>query len=228
MMESVVISAVVGFMAARGGSFLDKMTERTADEIGKDILTSYQRWKAGRVAETDAAAQQLLAAAGLQRMPVPGRILFPLLDYASVEEDDELRAKWAALLANAGSPGPENRILPGYVEILRQLIPVQVKVLDWIYEKFPGIDVAGPLVCQQFNLTAEDYALFASDLHRLQLVDGRRTVPSVPMMGHGMSGSLHGSTPAGWTSTSHYAVIALTPLGIGFIQACRPPAPKEV
>jgi hypothetical protein len=47
-----------------------------------------------------------------------------------LEEDDDLRAKWAALLANAATAEQGDYILPAYAEILRQLTPVQAKMLD--------------------------------------------------------------------------------------------------
>jgi hypothetical protein len=143
-----------------------------------------------------------------------------------VEEDCDLRRKWAALLANAASPGPPGKILPGYADVLRQLTPMQARILDVMLDKFPpNVDVPNEWICSECGIGPDDYKLLASDLHRLQLIDGRRTVHSTPHLGAGMSGSLTGSTVVGLTSESHYAAIGLTPFGKGFVLACRAPTP---
>jgi hypothetical protein len=166
----------------------------------------------------------MLKAAGQTPIPVPGRILFRALEHASFEDDDTLQAKWAALLANAAT-GPHSRVLPAYVDILRQLMPIQAQIVDWMYDALqvkPRVpdwtDVHREELQPHFGLSDGDYALFMSDLHRLQLIDGRRRVMTL------------GEEKAGprvlQTTESQYHTIALTPLGINFVQACRPPARK--
>ena len=169
----------------------------------------------------------MLKKAQLEPQPVPGRILFPLMQYASLEEDDDLRAKWTALLANAASPGPENQILPAYAEILRQLTPPQAKILDYMcqqtiaFNSGPGEEQMEPMfapsvreeIMGRFGLSHATYTLLVSDLDRLQLIDIRR---------------LPGRDAVGDAAESLYGILHLTALTLGFMRAVTPPAvPSE-
>jgi Abortive infection alpha len=180
---------------------------------------------------------QLAQDAGLEVQPVHRRILIPILEYGSWEEEPELRGLWAALLANAASPGPANKILPAFPEILRQLTPVQASILQWMYEKkvepdvpdwFPmWPDVARADIEFRFALSHEDYALLVTDLERLNLIEPRRDIPA------GASGTtipmekLLGLVVGRWNSRVKYESIGFTTLGLRFIQACTPPQSSE-
>ena len=83
-----LVERLLGPIADTGGDALDEWVRR--------------RHKRAEAVLTDSA--EMLRTAQLEPQPVPGRILFPLMQYASLEEDDDLRAKWTALLANASSP----------------------------------------------------------------------------------------------------------------------------
>jgi len=190
-------------------------------DIGGDALKNWVQRRIKRGQETVVNAGRLVEEAGLEVREVPGRILIPLIQSASLEEDEDLSARWAALLANAATKEYGDTILPAYVEILRQLTTPHVQILDWIYENAeqpsemePSIshwrDVGWDEVSHRFGLDPPTYRLIASDLHRLQVIDGRRHVQAV-----------YGSSSL--SSASTYEVIGLTPLGINFINACRKP-----
>jgi hypothetical protein len=188
-------------------------------DIGGEALRDWfqRRLERGRAMVVNAG--QIVAEAGLEIREVPGRILIPLLQSASLEDNDELSAKWAALLANAATEEHGDSILPAFVEILRQLTTPHVKILDWIYQNAeqpselePSIptwrDVNWEEVSFRFGLNRADYQIIASDLHRLQVIDGRRSVQPV-----------YGGPSL--SSASTYEVIGLTPLGVAFIRACQ-------
>jgi len=73
---------------------------------------------------SDAAA--IVQKRGEEAVPVPGRILWPIIH--------ALRAIWAALLANVADDSTAPDILPGFVDILASLSAIEVQLLDWIYE----------------------------------------------------------------------------------------------
>ncbi|HYN07178.1 MAG TPA: Abi-alpha family protein [Vicinamibacterales bacterium] len=211
-MDPVVVAAAVGFLAGRGGSFIDAVFKPLATRLGDNLLDRFKNndWTGSNMAETAVATQEMLDAAGIIPVPAPMRILIPLLDYASFEEDAELRRKYAALLANAVSPGPANRILPGYAEILRQLTPDEARILDYFYDTWkrgPGAGV--PLITGNLKISEVDTRLFLSDLARLRLIEGQDTAPKM--------GSFIPESP--------YDLIQLTSVGASFVEACRPPQP---
>ena len=80
-----------------------------------------------------ARAQEMLREAGVQPGPVPLKTLVPLLQYASIEEDEYLQAQWAALLANAAIAQIE--VHTAYPDILRQLSPIDARLLDLLFDQ---------------------------------------------------------------------------------------------
>lgn len=229
MIPDWLVAAAFGFLGGRGGSFIDAYLKPLATYEGERLLDKYKKWRGQNLGVVGGQTQDMVDAAGFTPVAVPGRILFPILDYASFEEDDELRTKWAALLANAGAPGPENRILPGYAEILRQLTPGQAKILDWFYDTFGARISSGiPLIGSKFKeINQQDLVLFLSDFQRLQLIEEHRQIVSVPYGGTQTERAAPGTTISQPNTKRDYLFIQLTPVGIGFVEACRPPQAKR-
>jgi hypothetical protein len=75
-----------------------------------------------------------LKALGVTPQRVPLKLLFPIIENASVEEDDDLQDRWASLLANAANPANADGIPASFVNILRELSPRQAKYLDALYD----------------------------------------------------------------------------------------------
>jgi Abortive infection alpha len=163
-----------------------------------------------------------LQALGLTPKAVDPSILFPLLDAASLVDNPSLTEKWDNLLATASIAKEPHVILPAYIEILRQLIPIEAAILDWMYaarfDDGTSPNISRESIIEQFAISGEDYVLFASDLHRLQVIDGRRNVNFVNQEGYFDTAGLVQA------SESHYWTIGLTPLGIAFINACQQPS----
>src|SRR5690348_14643326 len=103
-MDPILVAGLTGFLTARGSAFLDAALSPIGEAIGEDVLARYRAWRARNQAAVVSSAAELQAATGDAPSMVPGRLLFPILEYASVEEDPGLRDKWAALLANSMSP----------------------------------------------------------------------------------------------------------------------------
>jgi hypothetical protein len=80
--------------------------------------------------------KQILAETNIQPGQVPFKVLLPLVENASIEEDDDLQDRWAAMLANAaagcnGGSGVE----PVFPLILKELGIQEVRFLDELYEE---------------------------------------------------------------------------------------------
>jgi hypothetical protein len=70
--------------------------------------------------------------AGVAPQAVPPKLLFPILQGASVEENEDLHTMWAALLANAASPDSAEKVRPGFIAILRQMESDEAGLLKWM------------------------------------------------------------------------------------------------
>ena len=76
--------------------------------------------------------------AGFTPKAVPIKLLFPLLEGASLEEDETLHDMWAALLANASSPEDSDKVRPGFIAMLKQMAPDEAALLKTIEELSDG------------------------------------------------------------------------------------------
>jgi hypothetical protein len=61
-----------------------------------------------------------LVAVGREPQPVEPKLLLPLAQAASLETNEALAEKWAALLANAADPTQRVGAHPGYIQVLQQ------------------------------------------------------------------------------------------------------------
>lgn len=64
---------------------------------------------------------------------IPDKVVIPLFEYASVEEDEYLQEMWARLLVNAGNKDSHININLTYVEILKSLSSLEAKILNTLY-----------------------------------------------------------------------------------------------
>jgi Abortive infection alpha len=85
-------------------------------------------------------AERMAREAGFTPEAVPPKVLFPLLEGASMEEDESLHDMWAALLANAASPTYNADIVrPSFMAMLRVLTGDEAALLKWMYDQVPHL-----------------------------------------------------------------------------------------
>src|SRR5579884_2936488 len=109
----------IGFDAALKpiNDALSNIVGPASDTIGlmiKAMLCHQMR----NVIKVYGSAAEMLASVGLHLNPVPLKVLKPILDAASMEDDEEMQDVWAALLANASSNDPDVEVTSSYIEIL--------------------------------------------------------------------------------------------------------------
>jgi hypothetical protein len=83
------------------------------------------RMKSVALALTKAKAK--LKAANLEINPVPTKILIPMLEGCSLEQEEDMIDRWANLLAAAACGDP---VLPTYIRILSELSPNEARLID--------------------------------------------------------------------------------------------------
>jgi hypothetical protein len=117
--------------------FLGKILAPTGEAVGTAIAHPIVEWQKRRIERGQKVVEEaavLVESHGAEPDAVPGRVLLPLLEKASVEEDEDLRQQWVALLANA-SMTPEN-VLPAFIAILGELSPVEARLLSRLLLRF--------------------------------------------------------------------------------------------
>ena len=142
---------------------------------------------------------------GLPQEEPPVKLLHPILENASLEEDDLLRSKWVALLANAADPGSDASLLSGFVEVLKQISPQEAQLLDWLYrgDELPEGQIGAHEVVGVLEVARPNASILLEHLGQVGLVTlGPGWVP-------GVSADLQ---------------YLATQLGLAFVQACRTPS----
>jgi hypothetical protein len=96
-------------------AFLGPATAEFAERIRDEV----RLYRFGRQLECLKKAEKMTKEAGFTPKAVPIKLLFPLLEGASLEEDESLHDMWAASLANAGSIENGESVRPGFIAILK-------------------------------------------------------------------------------------------------------------
>jgi len=111
-----------------------RMLGPAADEVAEMWRDQVRVYRYGRQIKLLEKAEKMAADAGFTPQPVPPKILFPLLEGASFEDNEDLHTMWAGLLANASDPNHQDgTIQPAYIELLRQLTFDQAIFLDALF-----------------------------------------------------------------------------------------------
>lgn len=95
----------------------------------------FVRWE--RQARFTLRAKAVMAELGLHEptRALPLNFAIPLLQAASVEEDDELQDIWVNLLINSADVSYDVQIRRAYISILQDLGSLEVKIMDTIYSR---------------------------------------------------------------------------------------------
>jgi hypothetical protein len=189
---------------------IQKLAGPAAEEIGLTLRDSVRVYRFRRQLRLFKRVQEMLADANVKPQPVEPRVLLPVADYASVESNDELQDKWAALLANAANPGGRPLLLPSFIETLKQLSPTEASMLDQAYDK----DLKGALTYKE-----------VADQRYYRLADrvkhGQVTLENLMRLG-----LIEQNAPDEIVAKDldiFDVTYSLTPYGYSFVQACRAP-----
>jgi hypothetical protein len=108
-------------------SVVKRMLGPTADELAEMWRDQVRMYRYERQLKCVEKAERMAQDAGFTPQAVPPKILFPLLEGASMEEDETLHEMWAALLANASRSSMTVR--PNFISILRDMAPDEATIL---------------------------------------------------------------------------------------------------
>lgn len=202
-------------------TFIAKVFNEPAIEaagIATDWLKVF-RWK--RLVVYSDQVNAILTQRGVKEtQSVPPKLALPILENATLEEDDELQALWATLMANAMDPSFKTELRMAYIDIIKSLNPLDVRLLKTFYEALkenPEVDwnnitkstLAKEVICKKMGISEQDYELTVFNLFRVQCL-----APAILNVG----GIFFGGEPA--TTSKGSQVITMTPLGVKFVESC--------
>jgi hypothetical protein len=149
-----------------------------ADELGSLMAEPIRVWRYSRSLKLFEKVSRIAASRGIPLKAVPLKTILPILEYASVEENDDLHDRWANLLASAAIDA--NIVRPFFPDALRQLGTTEARLLDYLH------DVDAESSKRSFSnlrdLQTEDYAIhsFAKVLDAFERILG--ALPRIGMI----------------------------------------------
>jgi Abortive infection alpha len=212
-------------------AIVKRMLGPAADEVAQMWADKVKLWRFERQASCVKKAEKMLQDAGIAPHTVSPKILFPLLEGASLEENEDLHTMWAALLANASSPDHAEAGRPGFIAILTQMTPDEAAMLNWIHDHAKSKEFCLPYGLDQPISQSTVLAAYAS-LGFGMVVD--RTPTGKVVSGIASVWQIEpclSNLEAAQLIRSRYArnksrTVSLTYLGYLFVDCCREPRPK--
>jgi hypothetical protein len=130
--EDKLVKAGVEAALKPFADLLEKLAGPAAEEIGLTLKDHVHAFRLRRQLRLFSRVTEMLQTARIEPQHVPLKFLSPVIENSSIEEDDSLQDKWAALFANAAKK--DSVIHPAYIETLRQLSSMDVVLLDVLFE----------------------------------------------------------------------------------------------
>lgn len=217
---------------ARLGGFVSEITKEpleTITGIFSDRLR-FMRWE--RQLRLYDREMEILRQRGIEgnTRTVPPKLALPIIENASLEEDNELQDLWAQLLASALDPAFKGRLRTAFIDIIKQLDVTDVHILNTIYAEMVRPDAGddyraylaktliGPnLIVSKLNIALEVYENSIDNLLRLRLVSS-----NVEFQRYSANESYAGAR-GDLINHRDYDLVSLTPLGLSLLEACTDP-----
>jgi len=150
---------------------------------------------------------------------VPLKVGLPLLDYATLEEDDNLQDIWATLLVNGGDADSGIEMRRAFVSVLAEMTALDVRNLAKIEQASPSDLREGSILVWTGNLPDEAVPVSRRDVNvysRLPTLEALTSLSNLERLGCVYSGDELG----GLRGVSPIKIVGLTPFGRAFVQAC--------
>ncbi|HBU06951.1 MAG TPA: hypothetical protein DEB09_02615 [Candidatus Magasanikbacteria bacterium] len=194
--------------------FLEKVIPNFVLEGGGILSDTVRFWRWKNQINIIKKVKSIVENSKLDKKQVPLKILLPIMENSSLEEEELIQNKWANILANAITASKD--ITPNYAEILKELSVLEVVILDKLfdesnkesdYEKRKQLQFSKQKISEIFKLSSEQADLIIENLYRLNLCQA----PA----GHGIA---VGQYKFALRTTE---VFEFTTFGYYFVQACK-------
>lgn len=215
-MSGELASEAIRQLADKASEFLGKVANPSLEELGGLLADKVKFWRFKNQVNIVLKAEEFLRKKGVTPQKIPLKTLVPLLEQSSWEEDSDMQDRWASLLASAADQKSSSQIQSSYVELLKQLSPLEARMLDQLYsahestvpDKRSSLMFGKQKISKSFALTSEQFDVLTDNLFRLNLLQ--------PPASHG--GVSIGKFPIVLRT---YEAVQLTPLACDFIKHCR-------
>lgn len=221
--EDKIANGAVEALIKPVADLIEKIAGPAAEEFGLALRDRVRIFRIKRQVRLWKSVEAMLGEAGFEPKRVPLKLIEPIIAAASVEENDELQDKWAALLANAAIDN--GKVHPSFVEVLKQLTSTEVLFLDTLGDLMGRIGRG----CKEFEILKNMIErrcpenLFPDEL-QVELLDLKQA-----MQDRGYNANLVrlGLIQIEREEGEDYGWYRWTTFGWQFTLVCRPPDKKD-
>jgi hypothetical protein len=121
--------------AAQFFGFLSDISRPPAKELGGLLADLMKLYRFKTQVWVIQKAKEHMDKLDIKPHKVPIKFIADFLDKCSWEEDEDMKERWAALLANSVSEGKQNHPYMSFVHILDELSPIEAKFIDLMYDE---------------------------------------------------------------------------------------------
>ena len=196
---------------------IHKLAGPMADEIGLLMADRIKIYRVRNWVKVVQKTQKILADAHLSPSAVPPRLFLPILEGASIEDDETLQGLWAGLLGSASEQS--DSLSPSFIETLKQLSPSEARALDGFFEDASKVapHLQGNAFVLPPKMFTREFRPIVESFERLGIVRKEYGLHQKnPLM---LLPSEQRSAPLAELTS----VFLFTEYGIQFVKACRGP-----
>ncbi|HHP5491214.1 Abi-alpha family protein [Aeromonas veronii] len=232
IIETAKATQEVAKAATKGLEVSEKVGGFFAKVLGEPIETAtgilgdklkFMRWE--RQVRLIDRVQEINKQRGIEgrEIPVPPKLALPIIESASLEDNDTLQDLWAKLISSAQGPTSADYVRTAFIDIIKQLEVIDVMILNAMFDGFVEnvgrsnihhgssrrVSFSKQSIMQAFNIPEHVYEDTVDNLMRVRCVCSEVKV----MSGMSISGESA-------TIDKGYDSLCLTSLGIRFVIAC--------
>lgn len=173
--DNTITAGIQGNQEAVNNFFNGVVPDFIKDGVG--ILSDHVKfWRWNNQIEIIKKAQAKIESSGLPKRQIPLKVLVPIIQNSSLEEDVNMQDTWANMLANAATGNVE--VSPNYAAILNELSPIEISILEKIYiearvevnyERRRELQFNALKVKEMLGVSDEKIDLIIENLYRLNL-----------------------------------------------------------
>ncbi len=189
--------------------YLDKLLTSGLEQTGGIIGDTVAYWRFKNKVNLVLKAKAFLEAKGIEPGRVLPKVVAPLLEAGSLEEESDMKDRWAALLASAATD--PNKVPPAFPRILSEISSKEALILEWMTDRVHqeiGWVSNGEEIRDVHHLATWEYELLMGNLMRLNLCRPTQNPVDGIVIGR-------------ITEWDSYREVQFTRLGYAFVGACR-------
>jgi len=199
----------------QSGKMLERVLGPIADEIGLTLAESIRGFRLKKQIKLLQGAEEYIAKNGIKTKRISLKNFTPLLEYASIEEEETLEDKWKAMLINYADV-EQNLKTNVFPNILSQM---SLEEYEWLEKSVKNLWTREERWSREFRVKSED---LRPNLLRLGLLEQRphiklKTFYRFPESSDGFRPRVDEYSPIEKDLDFEYPI---SPLGIKLIEVC--------